>query len=582
VAFRVCHMSLALHSVGVGLLDKSRPRRDLTDMPEIPNTSVTGNDQQKSRRRSIRRRLLIWSGFGFCIPLAWLLWMLFGWLPHIAVSPQTTWLTSPLNEDGGVDYLRDVKERHQQRGGKDQSEDRWVALHTGEIIRNGGMASADKIRTLLENDLSPDDPLYVDPVTLFEDSLSSELSNTERQDQKWTFTNETLPRLARVPWTAAEHPSIARTIEQNLDWYREIEDSLATVGALGFPKDKGSPINEGVGSITLESMSRSRLITERFLLRAAHRFGSGDTLLALHDIDFLSRAAEHYQFCMVELVNRSSIEAQILRTLCMGLLSGSPPNQDAIALISDLPSQSVIPQYLEMLQIERLIRLDGLVRVHDAKLIGDTNLLDPAISNKEEWVIARFAAASVDWEALMRHENQLIDEAIQAVSKETWTNASRQLSQLFDPPLPAVAARRFSDLNPWSVSRTPQDLRAELAREHDFVIDGYFRATEMLLRRRVVQLISRLVLWKQKHGQYPQQLLQLESLAEFHYTTDELFIDPFTSQPLQYITTGDGFEIRSAGKNGVVETGGWEGFTGEQQVTASTDDYFWRWPLPAE
>lgn len=41
---------------------------------------------------------------GISVPISWLLWLLLGPRPQLLISPETTWITEPVTEDGYVDY----------------------------------------------------------------------------------------------------------------------------------------------------------------------------------------------------------------------------------------------------------------------------------------------------------------------------------------------------------------------------------------------------------------------------------------------------------------------------------------------
>lgn len=552
-------------------------------MTDQLNSSHPAGQQEPDRRWSTRRKLLLWSACGFGIPLSWFLWTIFGWLPAIKVSPETTWLTEPLTNDGDVDYMSYVKDLHKQRGGTHQNNDRWVSFFKAERLREVVSSNPQQSLTTEEQDLLKTAPVYFDPAELYSDSLSNELSPTERQDLIWTFEQETLPQMRYMPWTASDDRATADAVAKSGEWYREFESTLAPVGALGFPTPAGNQLADGIGHILLEAVTCRRRAADRFLLRAANRFGEGDPLGGMRDVEFVSRAATSEHFCMIELQNQCYMETTLVRTAAAGLLSTPKLDEASISIIANLPTESLISIYVERLQSERLIRLDWLSRLHRLQQIGDKDMFDPKVETFIAWASARHRASRVNFGALMRYENKLMDEAVQIAQTEPWLSAHRQLGWLFDSSQKTTPKSGLPALNPWNHFKNQRHYEWLMTKGHTFILDGYRRAIETLLRRRALQLIARLVVWRQKHGKYPGRLSQLESLSEFPTTPDNLFIDPFTKQLLHYHSDGDRFELRSLGHNGTKDNGGWNEVNGE--VTAPTgqeDDYIWSWPLPED
>ena len=79
------------------------------------------------RPKNLLRRRNVWgfAALGIGLPLAWMLWRIFGWLPALEVTTETTWLTQPVGENGYVDYLGHLRTEYVRQGGFADPGDPW-------------------------------------------------------------------------------------------------------------------------------------------------------------------------------------------------------------------------------------------------------------------------------------------------------------------------------------------------------------------------------------------------------------------------------------------------------------------------
>ncbi len=85
------------------------------------------------------------------------------------------------------------------------------------------------------------------------------------------------------------------------------------------------------------------------------------------------------------------------------------------------------------------------------------------------------------------------------------------------------------------------------------------------------QIAFALTLHKVEHGEYPDSL---DALAPDFL--DQVPLDPFTSQPLEYARDGEGFLIYSVGLDGADDGGLTETEEAGKKVNPNTDDIAWR------
>ncbi|MEZ6062167.1 MAG: hypothetical protein R3C19_17650 [Planctomycetaceae bacterium] len=72
--------------------------------------SSAASSKPRLSRWTPRRIVWLVSALGIAAPLLRFLWIMYGPLPAIEISPETTWVTEPLTNDGYVDYLEILRQ----------------------------------------------------------------------------------------------------------------------------------------------------------------------------------------------------------------------------------------------------------------------------------------------------------------------------------------------------------------------------------------------------------------------------------------------------------------------------------------
>ena len=104
------------------------------------------------------------------------------------------------------------------------------------------------------------------------------------------------------------------------------------------------------------------------------------------------------------------------------------------------------------------------------------------------------------------------------------------------------------------------------------------------LRRRILQIVARLAMWRQIHSRFPDRLQSVQSVPGFAVASSALLVDPFSGDELVYKATNEGFALSTVGPNMQKEEGGVEECSIHEvdyRETRHPDDHNWRWP-PAE
>ena len=287
---------------------------------------MTHSESDNQHHKKRRKKFILASTLGIGLPLAWLLWGIFGWPQAIQISKETTWLTEPVGDDGYVDYMSYLYDRHAELSDTSIADDEWRELIEAE--RGSGPLAGSGME-------------YIEPSVEFKKQLPDELSEGERELRAREFTEETVLDLTRQLWEPDSHPILANNIKANEKWFATVEATFPSTSSLGAPGKATLPIECGIAMIVLPGTEYSRTFSRRFLLRAAGRFGDGEVTAALDDVGFVYKIAQRDRCFIIEQSVGVGIEAEASRTLISGLLSSPQLTDDHILQISQLPQSKV-------------------------------------------------------------------------------------------------------------------------------------------------------------------------------------------------------------------------------------------------
>lgn len=504
--------------------------------------------------------------FGVGAPLLWMTWPFLGWPAPITISPETTWITEPVGADGYVDYLAYLKQKRQEAGAHALSDDVWsqlMALEEPQVA------------------VSSHPMAYRSPELAFNAQLKASMDSDQARKQYFDFLNNDFQRMQRVPWTTDEFPVIARTVAENEEWYSHVVDTFTKTNAIGYPATTGDPLTDNLTRILLPTIQVSREFTRRFLLRAAYRFGMGNTEAAMEDVAFASQIASRDGEFLISFLVRMSLDSQLSRTAVTGLLSAKNISGRVIDQVRQLPTESLMPDLINALDAERLMRLEQVNIIHKTGRFDACFAVSFAhVPQPEAWLAARRLYVNIDWNAVLRDENLFLDDLIEAMKEPKFAEANRRILELINPSGAAEASERIHSDDVLAAAPTTEDFIVVQRESHGFG-SCLGAATAAGLRRHVVQIAARLAVWKLRHGEYPETLEELTSLPEFADTPSRILRDPFTGTQIRYKRQADGFTLRSPGANGVFDDPCSKPLTGEKPADwdGQTGDYLWQWPL---
>ena len=187
---------LPLGALSIGCLQHS----SLFAVVVPSETLLRGDTLSKGTRNrwlTNRKLLLVWVAFGILTPISWLGYQIFGPRPAIRVSYETTRITSPLTDDGYVDYAGHVLATY-PHSVESLPELKWP---------------------LLEIDAT--DYFYI-----HYPKISAKANNELDRDRYTAYFNAYHQRIRSAPINRFSHPTTAIQIAANRDCYEALEAAL--------------------------------------------------------------------------------------------------------------------------------------------------------------------------------------------------------------------------------------------------------------------------------------------------------------------------------------------------------------------
>ncbi len=544
----------------------------------------------KTRRWWNRRtRTLVWTTAGILLPLNYLAWHIFGWPAPIRISYETTRLTSPLTPDGYVDYLSVFRE-NLQMGSGDFTDDPWFVLFENErdLTRTPEYPRRNRPRPPGTENI-----VYHDPVTVFTENLGVEKPSIEDQQMIREFEVGILEQRMRVPFSAADNPLLASVIEGNKAWYDAVVNTYKpTPLPVQYPEATDPHGEQAVRMVLLPIHQHCRALAQRFRLRSMYRAGQGDLNGALDDMAFTWKmAARMDDCCLVSTSCATAIELHATPATIRQVLAASKLTPEFCSRIETLPQGSTFPALVKQLnEIERFMCLDDIQGLYAGRCDGTSWLTDSGIkfTGRLAKLKSRRFWHAVNWNQVLEEQNQYFDAAVAASRLPTWQEQQAAMEKLRNDPSYAGinASSEINSAPPSSVSDPTHLLQQVLLqRRWAWLGDPIQLAHLRDVRRRVVQIVARLAMWRQVHGQFPDDLQSILTVDGFSTARPELLTDPFTGSQLGYEKQLNGFVLSSVGPNMQKDGAGFEECaiheTDLSDRSRPEDDHIWRWP-PAE
>lgn len=507
--------------------------------------------------------LAVWIFIGLAIPISYLAWPYVGSPRPIVVSRETTYLTDPALITGGlIDYYSVLAADLREAGVTSTSEDAWM------------------------KEAAPNPPWVnwelTGPTTYRSSPQLRQLTDQNLKDEsaRWTAEDKILlgEFLRLHPWNSDSHPTLAQMIAGNAEWYAKAQRKFVPYSPIDIKDPTASSPPLGAGAIFPVAHDVESVFLDRFALRAAFRWGSGNVDLAIEDVKFALEIANRHQYDRYAVARGMQWESRVFTLVANCLLESADINPDALVKIADLPTASTRPQFKYFVKNGRLHALDFMQR----NSMGYSDLffiVDP--TSRLKLMHERRLRINTDWNEVMRATNRFFDQIEAAITITNSAEALRIINSRRKRPVGATPVQRLQKRNLLqSVPITQEVIAAFNYGQHRRYGDDFIYTLHRDLQRQIVQIIAGLVAWKHEHGQFPDSLDQLASSAAPFKVKPDFLIDPFSGTQLSYNGSQEGFELRSVGGNQKQDEQVFQQIGLSRRSPPFYDqDPIWRWPI---
>lgn len=543
----------------------------------------------KTRRWWNRRtKTLASTAVGVLLPLCYLAWHIFGWPAPIRISYETTRLTSPLTPDGYVDYLRAYRESLPTDVG-DYRDDPWRALFENErdFMRQPNDAGWDR-----PHPPGTENIVYRHPVEALREHLQKEKSAIEAYAEVREFEENGLDQRMRVPFSAADDPLLASVIEENQPWYDAVMKTYKpTLLPEKFPEASARRLEMTLANLSMEVHQNCRELARRFWLRSMYRAGQGDLPGSFDDLAFTWKmAARCDECCLIATQISVSLERHASQAMMMLVLNAVELTPDFGSQIEQLHHESKYNAFVRLMdETERYVWLDVIQGLHAVRCTSESMMTIPGIRFTGPFaeLQSRRLWHATNWNQILVKQNQHFDAIVAALKHPTWREQQAAFDTLRHASALAENSRDFDieSAPPWSGTDPTNSLTQMVFQEMDWYVTAPEFAHLRDLRRRVVQIAARLAMWRQVHGEFPNDWPSVLTVEGFSVASPALLVDPFNQLPLGYEKQANGFVLYSVGPNMQKDGAGFEecsiSETDFRDRSRPHDDHIWRWP-PAE
>jgi type II secretory pathway pseudopilin PulG len=513
------------------------------------------------------------------LPIAALALLAYAALPGrwtFTVSPETTYVTGPLDAQGYVDYPTALNERLGKGVNPDNNANVLIWKAFGPRPEGGNGMPAEYFRWLGIDEPPPQGDYFVGSNRYFEDHLKNkpgadapdpgdwfeqffgepdEVRPPPDQRQRWF---DQLSRAAKWPWKAKDYADLA-------DWLKRNEKPLAVMAEAArrpkyfnplVPRDP-SPQQARILSSLLPSVQKCRDVASALACRAMGRVADGDFDGAWQDLLTCQRLGRHLgngATLIESLVGMAMV--QIATTGELTLLSHSKASsKQVLGWLDDLRKLPPMPPFAGKMDLgERFNTLDAMQSIACGGPRGLAALSDGPGPGKSPGnpVWDRLFTRSIDFDPGFRNANRMFDQCAEAARLPDRQARQAELARVEQ----SIAGLRPSG----GLGRVVMS-KAERGEEiGNILIKLLFPALKKIQdaadrteqTERNVHVAFALAAYRADHGRYPERLSELAPKY-----LPEVPGDLFSGNPLIWRPGKGGYLFYSIGVNGLDEDGRW-------------------------
>ena len=436
----------------------------------------------------------------------------------------TTRITSPLRDDGRVDYLTAIETYF----GQDVTPQNNAAPL---ILRAFGRAALPKNQPedgITDRLGMPHLPQDGDYLIAF-DAWCKNHSAAQEDDP--------VDPKADIAWPV----KISSSTEQ---WLKDNDKPLSLLAEASKKSRYFVPLNGGVRTwsvlevmiphVLLLHQSHRPLLTRALLrLQKDDVAGFREDLLTTHR---LARLAAQSATLVERIVAIEALEIPACRVARAAAVSGKLSSAQMKSLTSEIASLGDLPPITDAINIsERYMGLDVMQSLARLSPYQAADMLNKIVDSGPRIQPIFMCLVPIAYEDSMRGVNHFHDGAMAAAGLATYSQRIAGLKLCEDSLAPATQRNEFSKRYPgdWPAAY----LLPALIRAHQ-------QAAIAKMEFRLAQLALALAAFKADHQQYPATLAEL-SPAYLSTVPD----DVFSAKPLNYSPSGEGYKLYSVGPN---------------------------------
>ncbi|HKA08612.1 MAG TPA: hypothetical protein VKD71_15240 [Gemmataceae bacterium] len=475
----------------------------------------------------------------------------------LTVSPETTFVTEPVDAEGFVDYPTALNERLRQGITPETNANVLIWKALGPRPEGATMPPAYFQWLGIESPPEQGD-YFIDSDKFFERQLKDRLVDVQKVSdslQKW---RDRVDWAIKWPWKRSEYPNVA-------DWLKQNEKPLAVlIEASKRPEyfnplisKSADPRTTRIMNSLLPSAQKCRAVCRALSCRAMGRIGDGDFDGAWQDLLACQRLGR--------LIGRSGtlIESLVGVALVANATSGQitlvshskHPSKQVLAWLDDLQKLPPMRPFADKLDLgERFQTLDSLQSIVCCR--GDDNAATPGQPPRANGFWDRAFTRGTDFDPAFRNANRAFDDYVAAARQSDRGKRKDEVAAIsarFDQAARTTAQK--GSLAKLVSSRAERGehignvMIALLLPSIEKVLDSGDRTEQTQTN---LQIAFALAAYRADQGKYPPRL---DELAPKYLS--KIPLDLFSGKPLIYRPAENGYLLYSVGVNGIDEDGRW-------------------------
>ena len=509
-------------------------------------------DETPRTSRSVRVTLRLLAAGGCVLLLCcggcgYRLWKLSDPDEQITVSPETTFFTEPLTDDGAVDYVAALDARLSE--GVTPENNAVVllvqAFGPGEILED---CRSDYFRRLGIPELDEEGEYFVHA---YDFSQSYDATGDSEEGSALETLHDDLDAATTNKWKRADYPLVADLIDQN-------EGPLAVIiEASRRPKYFSPGTTDSdygyVWTWYLPIEQELQRAKEQLAARAMLRLGEGDLSGSWEDLLTCHRLARlvGQSYCLITF--HIAVDIDMIARDDVYLADPRVTAATARRNLAELEALPPLPRPAELVDVfERLAFLDEIRFFVDGgrtRSVQFGEFLGEEVQQQPDGGRS-LTNAVIDWDIALRMANEQFDEIVAQLRRETFPERAEGIDKVsrtiraYSVPQSIeslIATSFFADRE--TVSR----IAGEYFIYNHFpgVSQSNLKESQAAARQRLIRIGFALAIHQREQGEFPESLDALVPDP-----LDELPLDPYTSQPFIYQRTEDaGFRLYSVGEN---------------------------------